>query len=441
MLDKNYYRIIKLAFPIVLANASVPLLGLADTAAIGHTGSAVDLGAIALSSLVFNFVYWGFGFLRQGTTGFIAQSVGAKDKDEVEAIVFRSILLGLLIGVLLVCLQKIIGIGALHLMSASDEIKILVEQYFYIRIWGAPATLITFSILGTLIGMGWTKDLLFIQLFLNGLNVLLNIVFVVGLNMGVEGIALGTVLSEVFTLFLALFLLFKRMDLKSPLQRCKVLFNRIVERGKLIALFRVNGDIMIRTLALLSGFAWFANQGAKFGDEVLAANHVLLQFVSLSAFFLDGYAHVGEMLTGQAYGARNKTLFLREVKQSTVLAGLTSVVLASIIWMFSDVFISLLTVDKEVRALASQHSGFAAVYVLFSFVAFQLDGVFIGVTRSREMRNATLIALSVFISSGLLLTIYYGNAGLWIAFIGYVICRALALGAYYPAIIRDITQR
>lgn len=438
MLDRNYYRIIKLAFPIVLANASVPLLGLADTAAIGHTGSAVDLGAIALSSLVFNFVYWGFGFLRQGTTGFIAQSVGAKDHDEVEAIVFRSILLGLSIGALLVCLQKIIGIGALHLMSASDEIKFLVKQYFYIRIWGAPATLITFSILGTLIGMGWTKDLLFIQLFLNGLNVLLNIIFVLGLDMGVEGIALGTVLSEVSTLFLALFLLFKRMELKDPLKRCQALFNRVVEKGKLIALFRVNGDIMIRTLALLSGFAWFANQGAKFGDEVLAANHVLLQFVSLSAFFLDGYAHVGEMLTGQAYGARNKELFLREVKQSTVLAGFTSVVLSSIIWLFSDVFISLLTVDAEVQSVASQHSGYAAVYVLFSFVAFQLDGVFIGVTRSREMRNATLIALFFFISSGLLLTNYYGNAGLWSAFIGYVICRALALGAYYPAIIRDI---
>src|SRR5690606_16135551 len=166
MVHPNYIRIIKLAFPIILANASVPLLGLTDTAVIGQTGTAADLGAIALASLIFNFVYWGFGFLRMGTTGFISQAIGAGDNDEVHALLFRSVLLGGSIGLLLILLQPFIGAGAIALLNASDAIKTLVNTYFYIRIWGAPATLITFALLGTFIGAGWTKHLLVVQLFL-----------------------------------------------------------------------------------------------------------------------------------------------------------------------------------------------------------------------------------------------------------------------------------
>src|SRR5690606_11549779 len=320
MIHKNYIRIIKLAFPVILANAAVPLLGLADTAAIGQTGAAVDLGAIALASLIFNFVYWGFGFLRMGTTGFISQAAGANDVDETHALLFRAVLLGAGIGILLIILQRLIGETAISLLKTSAEIKTLVGDYFYIRIWGAPATLITFTLLGTFIGMGWTKHLLIVQLFLNGLNILLNVLFVVGYDFGVRGIALGTVLAEWSTLFFASYLLVKKMQLGHLGHRFRRLRELVFNNAKLLALVKVNGDIMIRTLALLTGFAWFANQGADFGDNVLAANHVLLQFVSLSAFFLDGYAHVAEMLTGNADGARNKTLFAQQVRHSSVLA-------------------------------------------------------------------------------------------------------------------------
>src|SRR5690606_3584271 len=438
MISKNYSTIFKLAIPIILANASVPLLGLADTAAIGQTGTAADLGAIALASLVFNFVYWGFGFLRMGTTGFIAQAAGASDLDEVHALLFRSILLGGVIGLTLIVLQKLIGEGAILLLSASDEIKILVRDYFYIRIWGAPATLITFSLLGALIGMGWTRHLLYVQLFLNGLNIVLNITFVIGFGLGIKGIAFGTVLAEWTTLFFAFYLLIRKMELKSLSGRIRQLKLQIFNREKLVALFKVNADIMIRTLALLSGFAWFANQGAKFGDHILAANHVLLQFVSLSAFFLDGYAHVAEMLTGKAYGAKDKPFFTQQVKHSSILAGITAFILALGIYAFSDTFILLLTKDIQVQTIANEHSLYAAIYILLSFAAFQLDGVFIGVTKSKEMRNATLIALVIFISSATLLVNSYGNSGLWLAFIIYVVIRAVALGAYYPRILRSM---
>lgn len=439
MIPKNYIRIIKLAIPIVLANASVPLLGIADTAAIGQTGTAADLGAIALASLIFNFVYWGFGFLRMGTTGFVSQALGAGDHDEMHALLFRALLLGAIIGVSLIVLQPLIGEGAIYFLQGSDEIKSLVREYFYVRIWGAPATLITFALLGTFIGAGWTRHLMIVQLFLNGLNIALNVLFVVGFNFGVKGIAVGTVIGEWTTLFFASYLLMRKMKLIHPRARFMQLRERIFNRPKLIELFRVNGDIMIRTLALLSGFSWFANQGASFGDTTLAANHVLLQFVSLSAFFLDGYAHVVEMLTGKAFGARDRAAFVQQVRQSTVLAGITAILLAILIYAFGHYLIPLLTKDIQVQSIAINHSLFAAIYIAFSFAAFQLDGVFIGVTRSREMRNATLIALFIFVGTALLLVSNYGNVGLWIGFIIYVIARAVMLGYYYPRIIQDIS--
>lgn len=435
---KNHKKILRLAIPIILANASAPLLGLADTATIGQTGTAADLGAIALATLVFSFVYWGFGFLRMGTTGFIAQADGANDREEVLAVLFRSVLLGLGIGVVLIALQYFIGSFAVWLMSASEEVKSLVKDYFYIRIWGAPATLITYSLLGALIGLGWTKQLLWIQLLLNGLNIGLNILFVVGFGLGIKGIALGTLLAEWIALFFAWYLLSKNLKLQHPIERLKELWQRIIEKTKLIAIFKVNSDIMIRTFALLSGFAWFADQGAKFGDTTLAANHVLLQFVSMSAFFLDGFAHVSEMLSGKTIGAKDKTGFLKQIKESTELAGITAILLGAGIIFFAPYAIGLLTKETEVQIIAQDHIVYAGVYIIFSFVAFQLDGVFIGATKSKEMRNASIMSLIALIGIGTLLTMYFGNIGLWISFILYVIVRGLSLGLYMPKLLREL---
>lgn len=435
---KNHKRILRLAFPIILANASAPLLGLADTATIGQTGLAADLGAVALATLVFSFVYWGFGFLRMGTTGFISQADGAKDREEVLAVLYRSVLLGLGIGVILITLQFFIGNLAVWMMSASEDIKELVKDYFYIRIWGAPATLITYALLGALIGLGWTRQLLWVQLALNGLNILLNVFFVVGLDMGIKGIAIGTLIAEWIALFFAWYLLAKNLELKHPWQRLKELWSRIIDRVKIIAIFKVNADIMIRTFALLSGFAWFANQGAIFGDTTLAANHVLLQFVSMSAFFLDGFAHVSEMVSGKAIGAKDKQGFITQIKDSTQIAGVTAVLLGGGIVLFAPSVINLIAKEPQVQLIAEQHAIYAGIYIVVSFVAFQLDGVFIGATRSKEMRNTSIFSLLVLIGVGTLLTQYYGNVGLWISFIIYVIARGVSLGLYMPKLVREL---
>ena len=439
MSQHSYLYLIKLALPIILANAAVPLLGLVDTAVIGQMGTTADLGAIALAALVFSFVYWGFGFLRMGTTGFIAQAVGAQDQDELHALVFRTLFLGLAIGVVLIVLQKPIELTATYFLHASPEVNALVRDYFYIRIWGAPATLITFSLLGTLIGMGWTKQLLWVQLFLNGLNIALNVLFVVVFDLGVKGIALGTVLAEWAALFFALYWVFSKLQLRHPIQRYQALRSQVFRLDRLLALLQVNSDIMIRTLALITGFAWFARQGAQFGDATLAANHILLQFVSLSAFFLDGYANVAEMLAGQAYGANNKERFQHTVKRSTVLAGGTAFLLSLTVLLLGTTFIPFLSQDPHVQRIASDYKNLAAFYIFVSFAAFQLDGIFIGVTHSKPMRNSTVLALLVLVGLGSWWAPLYQNTGLWWAFILFVIARAMVLAYYYPKILTHFT--
>ena len=436
---KNHRAIVRLAIPIILANASVPLLGLADTAAIGRTASARELGAIALGALVFSFVYWSFGFLRMGTTGFIAQARGAKDMREARLVLLRALLLGLGTGLVLIVFQSGICWAALRVMSGSEEVKELVEQYFFIRIWGAPATLATFALLGTLIGLGHTRKLLLTQLFLNGVNVCLNLFFVFELDLGVEGIALGTLIAEWTAFALALWLVLRSLKF-NLLVFLRESWREVLRKAPLIAMLKTNSDIMIRTLALLGGFAWFTNQGAKFGDATLAANHILLQFISLSAFFLDGFAYVVEMLTGQAFGARDRGRFTRDLKDATQLAGGTALLLALLIWTCGGAAIDFLTRDELVREIAGRNLSYAAVYISISFFAFQLDGVFIGATRSREMRNASIVSLVFFIGLEILLTSWNGNHGLWMAFISYVLIRGITLYAYLPRVIAGFSR-
>lgn len=437
----SYLYLIKLAFPIILANAAVPLLGLVDTAVIGQMGSTTDLAAIALASLIFGFVYWGFGFLRMGTTGFISQAVGAEDKNELHALLFRTILLGLVIGLALIILQKPIHSVATSFLSASPEVNLGVKAYFDIRIWGAPATLITFALMGTLIGLGWTKQVLVVQLLLNGLNIVLNVFFVVFLSMGVKGIALGTLIAEWLTVSYALYLIFKKLEIGVISSRFKELSKQVFDKEKCKAIFVVNSDIMIRTFALLAGFAWFARQGARVSDATLAANHILLQFISLSAYFLDGFANVTEMFTGQAYGARKRQRFIRAVIDNTMIAAISAAILSLLLLFFGHVFIQLLTSDSTLQELANQHKGLAAFYIFVSFAAFQLDGVFIGVTNSKAMRNSTVIAFISLLITDYTLTTPLGNVGLWLALIVFIIVRGVVLAFYYPNILNNTTWR
>lgn len=428
-------RILALAAPVVVANSAVPLLGLVDTAVIGRSGDASALGAIALGALIFNFVYWGFGFLRMGTSGFAAQASGAGDSLEVNATFLRAAATGTAIGLVLVALRSPIERVALHLLDPSSSVGEATAEYVRVRIWGAPATLATFAIFGTLVGLGRTRALMVLQLLLNGLNAALDAVFVLGLDMGVRGVALGTVLSEWTVLAVGLLAMRLVLERREPLE-----WSRFFSSDRWLATFKANADILVRTLFLLAGFAWFTRESASFGDVPLAANHILLQFISFSAFFLDGYAFVVEALVGRAIGARDRRAFVSALARSTELAAGTAAALALGIHLAAPTLVGWLTTHPEVQETALRHLPYATAYVLFSFAAFQLDGIFIGATATRPMRDTAVLSFAVFFIAAWFLVPRAGVDGLWTAFVLYVITRGVTLGAHLPGLFRRAGQ-
>jgi len=432
--------VLTLAWPIVLANAAVPLLGLVDTAVSGNTGTGQGLGAIALGAIVFNFACWSCGFLRMGTTGFTAQAAGAGDEPEVRATLARALLLAGGLATALLVLQRPLIDLALVLLGPSEEVDSLTRAYFDVRIRGAPASLATFALLGTFVGLGRTGLVLQTQIVLNGLNILLDVLFAGVLGWGVRGIALGTAISEWVTLALALGLAWRLLRRRHTDTEPFWSRDRVLDAARVRETLGANGDIMIRTLALLGGFAWFTSQGARFGDTVLAANHVLLQLVSASAYLLDGYAHATEILVGQAIGRRTRAAFDRAVRAATELAAVSAVVLAVGVWITGPVMVGWLTAHAAVREVAGTYLPYAALYVLSSFGAFQLDGVFIGATRTRDMRNAALISLVIFLGASWLLVPGWANTGLWVAFVVYVVARGLTLLACLPRLRRSVAR-
>lgn len=418
----------------MLANAAIPLLGLVDTAVIGNTGTVNDLGSIALGALVFSFVFWGFGFLRMGTTGFTAQAAGQGNSAEVRATAARGLLLAAALGVLLLVLQQPIIWASLQLLKASAEVETLTATYIGIRIWSAPASLALFAVLGALIGLGRTRDVLIIQLVLNGLNIALDVLFAGVLHRGVAGIALGTLLAEWLTIFVALGLLVRVLRAERQDEEPWWPVARLKDRARARAMLSANADIMVRTLFLLLGFGWFANQGAQFGTVILAANHVLLQLISLSAYLLDGYAHATEILVGRAIGAGEKLAYAVTVRRSSVLAGVSALALALLAWLLGPWVIAQLTDLPDVRAMAVQYLPYTATYIALAFAAFQLDGIFVGATATRPMRNASVLSCVAFIALSLALIRLWGNDGLWLAFIAFVVMRAVALLVRLPSV-------
>ncbi|MDH5171740.1 MAG: MATE family efflux transporter, partial [Gammaproteobacteria bacterium] len=364
------------------------------------------------------------------------QAAGAGDEAEVRATLGRAMLLSAGLGVAIVLLQWPLAELSLALLDGSAGVESITRAYFSVRIWGAPATLTIFALTGCLIGLGRSRHLLLVQVFLNGTNIVLDVLFAGVLGWGAEGIALGTVLAEWMTVILATALVVgvlrrRQTDAEPFWPRA-----RIGDGQKMLRLMAANTDILVRTLLLLFAFAWFTNQSAQFGDAVLGANHILLQLVSFSAFFLDGYAFVAEALVGEALGAKKRRDLVAAVRQSTELAAVTAIVLALLIVCFGNRVIAALTDIDAVRESAAASLPWAGLYVLLSFAAFQLDGIFIGATRTREMRNASISSVVAYLLAWWWLAPVYGNQGLWCAFVVFVCVRAASLAVYYPGLLR-----
>lgn len=437
--NPSYFGLWALAWPVMLANAATPLLGLVDTAVIGHTGQVADMGALALGALAFNFLYWAFGFLRMGTTGFVARLSGAGDEDELHATVIRAVFLGVVLGLIMLVARQPISHLVLALLNASPEVEAGSHQYLLIRLLGAPASLATFALLGVLIGLGKTRELLAIQLFLNSWNVGLDLYFAYGLKWGIRGIATGTVIAEWMTLFFIIWRIAVVLHQRAPRTFVTIAWREIFAPHALAPLLKANSDILIRTLLMLASFGLFLNTAAGFGDTALAANHILMQFVTLSAYVLDGYAHATEPIVGHVLGANRPDLFHLCVKRSIRLAMGSAGLLAFFVLLSGRSIAMSMTMHNDVIALAQSYLPYAAAYILLSGLAFQLDGIFIGAGATHQMRNMALVASAAYLAAWFILVDRQGYAGLWIAFNVYVLARGLTLWLRVPSLTRRHT--
>ena len=417
------------AWPIILSNLSAPLLGFVDTGVIGNLGDASLIGAIALGALVFSFLYWGFSFLRMGTTALVAQASGAGDAAELQATVLRAFLLGLLIGVILLLARHPIASFAFGIADGSPAVESAGREYFLVRIWGAPLFLALLATLGLLLGVQATRALLGLQLLMNGSNIVLDLLFVVVFEWGVSGVAAATVIAEALAVAIGAGIALRRYPaILSQL-------GRMLDRQALRRTVAMNADIMVRTLTLTFGFAWFTNQGARAGDVVLASNAILMQFVSFSAFFIDGFALAAEAMVGHATGATEPARLRAAVKAAIELAVGAALVLGVLFWLLGPTVIGLLTNVEEVQAACATYLPWIIATPLISLWAYLFDGVFIGAGRTREMRNAMLASLVIYLAAWWALQ-PFGNHGLWLALMVFFLARAGTLALYLPRIVR-----
>ena len=422
--------VLAIALPMIFSNVTTPLIGAVDTAVIGQLGSAPLIGAVAVGATIFTFFYWAFGFLRMGTTGLTAQASGAERHREVLATLYRALLVAGASGFAIIVLQLPIAAMAFWLMGASPEVETAARTYFDIRIWSAPAALANYALVGWFIGIGRAGMAFRLQLLLNLTNIALDSLFVLSFGWGVAGVAAGTLIAETGAAIIGL-LVALRGTAGLRLRRWRV-FNA----AKLKRMLLVNGDIMIRTLSLLFAFSFFTAQGARAGDTILAANAILMHFLSVSAYFLDGVAYATEALTGKAIGARNPKRFAEAVQFSSIWAGVLSVIVAATFWLAGGAVIDLMTVNEAVRALAREYLLWAAISPIIGVACFQLDGIFIGATRTHDMRNMMLVSLVLYLIAWALLTPIYGNHGLWASLMLLFVARAVTLGLRMPALQR-----
>ena len=429
----THRAILSMALPIMISNVSTPLLGIVDTGIVGQIPDPAYIGAVAVGSLVFTFVFWAFGFLRMGTTGLTAQALGARDTDEMSACLGRALLIAVAAGTALVLLQWPIRETAFALLSGSSGVEGLAREYFDIRIWAAPATLTNYALLGWFIGLGRTDIGLVLQLILNLSNMALDALFVLGFGWDVQGVALGTLLAECLAATIGLLIAVRH--LRSLGVRWSVV--RLLDAARLRRTFAVNGDIMLRSLALISVFVWFMAQGAKQGDVILAANAVLMHFISVGAFFLDGLAFSAEALVGRAVGAAHRAGLKAAAAMTTMWAAGVAVLISVILITFGALFIDILTVDAAAREAARTYLPWAAGAPILGVWAFQLDGIFIGATRTADMRNAMLVSMAIFFSAWWTL-LPFGNHGLWAALYVHYLARIATLLYYYPRLVRSV---
>jgi len=429
----THARVLKIALPIVISNATVPILGAVDTGVVGQMGLAAPIGAVGLGAVILTGIYWVFGFLRMGTTGLAGQALGAGQAGEVAALLTRALMIGLAGGLAVIALQGPLFAGAFLVAPASDEVEGMARDYMAIRVWSAPAMIALFGVTGWLIAQERTRAVLAIQVLMNGVNVGLDVWFVLGLGWGVEGVARATVIAEWGGLALGLW--FCRDAFRVPAWRD---WPRVFDPVRLRVMAMVNGDILLRSLMLQAVFVSFLFLGAGFGDVTLAANQVLMQFLNVTAHALDGFAFAAEAIVGRACGARDLPVLRRGAVLASAWALGVCLGIATLYAALGGVAIDLMTTAPEVREAARVFLPYAVAAPLLGLAPFMLDGVFIGATRTRDMRNMMALSLLLYGLAVAVLVPPLGNHGLWAALLLSFVARGVTLGLRYPALERGV---
>jgi multidrug resistance protein, MATE family len=426
-----YRRVFSLAIPLIFSNLTQPLLSMVDTILSGHLPSPAVLGGVAVGGILFNSIYWTFGFLRMATTGLVAQAYGAGDEDQLMHHFGRALLSAGLIGALILALQRPLISGALALLGATAEVHRHALVYCSIRIWSAPAALSNYAILGYLLGRQRARSALLLQAAINIVNIAGALTLVLWRHWGVAGIATATLTAEWTGCLLGFALIFA-----SGVRVRHLRWSELIDGGSLRRLFALNRDILLRTLSLVAAYAWFTRSGARSGNATLAANAVLINFLWIAGYGLDGFANATEALVGEAIGARRVADFRAVLKASSVSAFTVAAVISLLYLVFGRSLIAVFTNQEEIRSLAGQFLPWLIVLPLVAVWSFQLDGVFIGATRARELRDSMLISLVGYLGLAVLLKARFGNHGLWCAMLAFMALRAATLALRLPAIER-----
>ncbi|MBP5548424.1 MAG: MATE family efflux transporter [Bacteroidales bacterium] len=434
-------KILQLALPNIITNITVPLLGMVDTAIVGHL-SEQHIGAIAIGTQIFNLIYWNFGFLRMGTSGFTAQAYGSRRFDEAVRVFIRAISIAIAIALVLVALQYPLAMISKAIFNGSDDVISMALIYFYIRIWAAPATLGLYAIKGWFIGMQNSKLPMWIAIFINVINIICSLFFVIGLKMDIKGVALGTVIAQYSGLLVGLFFIYFRYGKLFRRYNSIHFLKETLHWRQMKLFFKVNGDIFLRTVCLAAVFTFITSESGRISDNILAVDTLLMQFFTLFSYIMDGFAYAGESLVGRYIGARNRKSLVSAVRH-ILLWGLALTILFTIAYALCGEQILRIFSDKpEIIETSRPYLFWVLIVPVCGFAAFLFDGIFVGATASRTMRNTMFIATAVFfiLFFGLMALLnnnsnfnnpqsheFLWNNILWLSFMVYLAARGISL--------------
>ncbi|WP_258535726.1 MATE family efflux transporter [Bacillus sp. 03113] len=427
---------LKIAFPLAVSNLSTPIIGVVDTAVVGNLSSSAYIGGVAIGTLIFNTLYWLLGFLRVGTSGFAAQALGAKDDKQLLFTFYRPLLISFAIGLLFILFQWPIIQSFLFLLKPSVEVKTQAEIYYHIRIWGAPFALANYVLIGWILGRSKVKLMLYLQLYMNVINAILCVGFVYGLGMKVNGVAFASLFAEISSFIIGSWMVQKEMKQIND----KIRFKECFKMKEMVKLMQVNRDLFLRTICLLTVFQVITAISARMGNDILAANTILLQVHYIMAYTLEGFANASSLLAGKAVGEKNPTMMKRVIRLSAIWSFISAIVLSTIYFIGKEFFISIFTKHEKVVDLAIEFSSWIVLFPLAGAVGLIFYGIFTGATDTSYVRNSTFFACVLFIITILLTVPWLQNHGIWLSFIIFTLFRSIGLIWYLPSLSKTTKQ-